>query len=103
MGQRARSDRGGQSQSMSSEEEASVSFVAFAPPAPTTGGRPAEPLRTPASLPPPQSHKAPESTSGPEAWGGEEAEVSLVSVDARRHAGAVDRLLRALRGETTSG
>jgi len=90
-------------QSASSEEEASVSFVAFVPPAPTTGGRPAEPLRTPASLPPPQSHKAPESTSGAEAWGGEEAEVSLVSVDARRHAGAVDRLLRALRGETTSG
>jgi len=92
--------------SASSEAEASVSFVAFASPAPTNGGRPAEPLRTPASLPPPQSHKAPESaaTSGPEAWGGEEeAEVSLVSVDARRHAGAVDRLLRALRGETTSG
>ena len=89
-----------------SSEEASVSFVAFASPAPTTGGRPAAPLHTPASLPPPQSHMAPEgaATSAPEAWGGEEeAEVSLVSVDARRHAGAVKRLLRALRGETTSG
>jgi hypothetical protein len=29
--------------------------------------------------------------------------VSVVSVDARRHAGVVDRLLRALRGETNAG
>jgi hypothetical protein len=29
--------------------------------------------------------------------------VSVVSVDARRHAGAVDRLLRALRGEINPG
>jgi hypothetical protein len=34
-----------------------------------------------------------------EGWQGKEAEVTVVSVDARRHAGAVDRLLRALRGE----
>ena len=38
-----------------------------------------------------------------EAQRDEEAEVSVVSVDALNHAGAVQRLLRALRGETNQG
>jgi hypothetical protein len=77
------------------EEEASVSFVA----------------RTPA----PARREAPAGETSFAHWrslqdglaarteedgsGCKEAEVSVVSVDARRHATAVDRLLRALRGE----
>jgi hypothetical protein len=87
------------------EEEASVLFVALTPlPAPSEPRR-SEALSTPTALPATQGHEPPEcgATRGGEGWDGEEAEVSLVSVDARRHARAVDRLLRALRGETNPG
>jgi len=81
-----------------SEEEASVSFVARAP-APARMKRPAEGAPHGHA----RSHDAQDPLSAiPEEGGSrcEEAEVSVVSVDARRHAGAVDRLLRALRGES---
>jgi len=89
----------------SAEEEASVSFVARAPlPTPTHERQPQrlEALRAPTGLPAmldlePAARGTTRGTAGGE---GEEAEVSVVSVDARRHAGAVERLLRALRGET---
>ena len=86
---------------LASEEEASVSFVALTP----AGGR----MGPPALGIPQQgwrSFEGPEGLSATPAEGaspGEEAEVSVVSVDARRHAGAVDRLLRALRGEASRG
>lgn len=88
------------------EEEASVSFVAFAPAA-TAEDRPqrAATWRAPTDLPPRQGREATASaaTPGAEDRQGEEAQVSLISVEARRHAGAVDRLLRALRGEPNAG
>jgi hypothetical protein len=97
----------GLAQSPPGEEEASVSFVALAPlPAPSDGRQPRRSaLPAPTGLPARQGHEFPDSgaTRGVEDWQGEEAEVSVVSVDARRHAGAVDRLLRALRGETNAG
>jgi len=86
---------------LASEEEASVSFVALTPAAAR--------LEPPAAAIPQQgwrSFEGPEglsTTPAEEASPGEEAEVSVVSVDARRHAGAVDRLLRALRGEASRG
>jgi len=97
----------GLAQSPPGEEEASVSFVALTPlRAPSNGRQPqrSATLPAPSGLPARQGHEPPESgaTPGVQDWGGEEAEVSVVSVDARRHAGAVDRLLRALRGETNA-
>ena len=87
-----------------SETEASVSFVALAPSAPTHQRQlqHLEALRAPTGLPAVQDHEpaAGAATGATAGGGGEEAEVLVVSVDARRHAGAVDRLLRALRGET---
>jgi hypothetical protein len=99
--------RGLARQSPPSEEEASVSFVALTPLlAPSNGRQPqrSAALPAPSGLPARQGHEPPESGAPPgvQDWGGEEAEVSVVSVDARRHAGAVDRLLRALRGETNA-
>ena len=95
-------------QSPPSEAEASVSFVALRPLPAASDGR--QPLRSAASPAPtglPVRHGLDPLergvTPGLEGWGSEEAEVSVVSVDARRHAGAVDRLLRALRGETNAG
>src|SRR5262249_39881488 len=83
---------------LASEEEASVSFVARAP-APARMERPAQGA--------PHGHARSHDDQDPlpampaeEGSRCEEAEVSVVSVDARRHAGAVDRLLRALRGES---
>jgi hypothetical protein len=85
------------------EEEASVSFVArtpaLAPP------RPAPPHARPAPFAQQLERLAAEQGSDearPDAGPSEEAEVSVVSVDARRHAGAVERLLRALRGEKSA-
>lgn len=100
--------RGLAAQSPPSEAEASVSFVALTPlPAPSDGRQPLRSAALPAPTGLPARH-GPDplesgATPGLEGWGGEEAEVSVVSVDARRHAGAVDRLLRALRGETNAG
>ena len=80
------------------EEEASVSFIARAP-APARMERAA--AGTAQGHAPSYDGQDPLSAR-PEEGGSpsEEAEVSVVSVDARRHAGAVDRLLRALRGES---
>ena len=85
-----------------------MSFVALRPLPAASDGR--QPLRSAASPAPtglPVRHGLDPLergvTPGLEGWGSEEAEVSVVSVDARRHAGAVDRLLRALRGETNAG
>jgi hypothetical protein len=81
--------------------EASVSFVAPAP-EPARMEAPAAdiPLQGWRSLQRPAGLSAnPEQAVSP----CEEAEVSVISVDARRHAGAVDRVLRALRGETGQG
>jgi hypothetical protein len=80
------------------QEEASVSFVARTPPqAPLDPPRPrAEPPRPPWEAGQQPSKHDP--SQGLAASRAEEAEVSLVSVDARRHQGAVERLLRALRG-----
>jgi hypothetical protein len=91
--------RGLAAQSPPSEAEASVSFVALTPPPAPSAALPA-----PTGLPARHALDPLErgATPGLEGWGGEEAEVSVVSVDARRHAGAVDRLLRALRGETNA-
>jgi hypothetical protein len=81
-------------------EEASVSFVAL-----TSGGtrmdRPAagRPQQDRSFDGQPGASASPAEDMSP----CEEAEVSVVSVDARRHAGAVDRLLRALRGEPRRG
>ena len=83
-----------------SEEEASVSFVARAPAlAPPL---PAPPRSRPAPFAQRLERLAAEQGSDQgrrDAGQSDEAEVSVVSVDARRHAGAVERLLRALRGE----
>lgn len=85
------------------EEEASVSFVArtpaLAPPLP------APPHARPAPFAQQLERFAAEQGSDqarPDAGPSEEAEVSVVCVDARRHAGAVERLLRALRGEKSA-
>jgi len=107
--ERAREGREPAPQPPPSEEEASVSFVAFAAPlAATEQGRPqrGEPWPAPMALPTGPGHDDAaerEVAPGVEDRQGEEAEVSLVSVDAKRHAGAVDRLLRALRGEPNPG
>jgi hypothetical protein len=86
------------------EEEASVSFVARPP----SDGPPVQPqvqrsqaARDQMGFTATQSDEPAERQGAPavEGWQGKEAEVTVVSVDARRHAGAVDRLLRALRGE----
>jgi hypothetical protein len=91
--------------------EARVSFVARAPP-------PALPRSLPDREQPQQGspHVDPGGASAEKAGGtdgaanggplpaaaaAEEAEVSVVSVDARRHADAVERLLRALHGHRT--
>ncbi|HEU0159215.1 MAG TPA: hypothetical protein VFR00_07870 [Hyphomicrobiaceae bacterium] len=83
------------------EAEASVSFVARTP--------------TPARWQPSATASSTQRWVGVDGQGGwsalpesqalrdEEAEVSVVSVDALNHAGAVQRLLRALRGETNQG
>jgi hypothetical protein len=83
------------------EAEASVSFIARTP--------------TPARWQPSATATSAQRWAGVEGQGGwsalperqalrdEEAEVSVVSVDALNHAGAVQRLLRALRGETNQG
>jgi hypothetical protein len=90
------------------EEEASVSFVARSSPLGPSDGPPVQrvqAVRAHASLPVTQGHEPAgrQGTPAVEGWQGQEAEVSVVSVDARRHAGAVDRLLRALRGEINPG
>lgn len=90
------------------EEEASVSFVAHPPPlGPSDGPQVQRSEAAPAhtSLPVTRGHEPAERPGTPavDGWQGKEAEVSVVSVDARRHAGAVDRLLRALRGEINPG
>jgi hypothetical protein len=83
-----------------SEEEASVSFVALTP-ARARMDPPAAAI--PAQRRPSVAGQDLSATSAEDASPCEEAEVSVVSVDARRHAGAVDRLLRALRGEPSRG
>jgi hypothetical protein len=86
---------------LASEEEASVSFVALTP----ARAR----MDPPAAAIPQQGWRSFDGLDGlsatpaAEAQPCEEAEVCVVSVDARRHAGAVDRLLRALRGEASRG
>lgn len=85
------------------EEEASVSFVArtpmLAPPLPAPPHwRPAPFAQQLERLPAEQGSDQ----ARPDAGQSEEAEVSVVSVDARRHAGAVERLLRALRGDKSA-
>src|SRR5262245_37721376 len=76
------------------EEEASVSFVARTP----VPARMEEPPHGQGRSPEGQNQMfARPEAEGPQC---EEAEVSVVSVDARRHADAVDRLLRALRGDS---
>ena len=94
--------------SQPNEEEASVSFVALSPPRGPSDGRHvprSQALRSLPSLPvtPGDEPAERQSTPAVDGWQGKEAEVSVVSVDARRHAGAVDRLLRALRGEINPG
>jgi hypothetical protein len=86
---------------LASEEEASVSFIALTP------GRAR--MEPPAAGIAQQGWRSFEGQDGLSAMHAEdappceEAEVSVVSVDARRHAGAVDRLLRALRGVPSRG
>ena len=93
------------------EEEASVSFVArtpaLAPPLPAPPhARPgafAQQLERLAAEQGSDSDQArPAAGQIGDLCQSQEAEVSVVSVDARRHAGAVERLLRALRGEKSA-
>jgi hypothetical protein len=77
------------------EEEASVSFVARTPAA----ARREAPAQERPYGHGRNSQRGLSARAEADGSGWEEAEVSVVSVDARRHAGAVDRLLRALRGE----
>jgi hypothetical protein len=93
------------------EEEASVSFVARTPalgpslPAPPHArpGAFAQQLeRLAAEQGGDSDHARPAAGQIGDLSHSREAEVSVVSVDARRHAGAVERLLRALRGEKSA-
>ena len=81
-----------------SEPEARVSFVArgAAPASPAAAGPKPD-------LPDAARRHSPSGNGEDAAARVEEAEVSVVSVDQRRHAGAVARLLRALHGEPERG
>jgi hypothetical protein len=83
-----------------SEEEASVSFVALTPARAGMEPGAGVPQQGSSSFKGQDGLSAMHAADAPPC---EEAEVSVVSVDARRHAGAVDRVLRALRGEPSRG